>query len=232
MQRKIRIEPIFAKSLFKTTCDNVVTLIQSVLQQGTVVNVSSILLVGGFAECKMVQNALKTAFPTINIILQDDSGVIVLKGAVLFGYKSDIISSRISRYTYGVSCYVPFDKRFHEQKRKIAMKGESYCIKIFDPFMWINTSIQVGHTIIKKEYSTDNKTGCMCRVYITNKDNVMYTDTGECTLLGEFRFSIKNPCREEKELKVTFNFGDTEFSMTVLDLESKCEKKEFFEIQR
>ncbi|VDI34561.1 Hypothetical predicted protein, partial [Mytilus galloprovincialis] len=124
---KMRIEPVFAKSLFKKTCDNVVTLIQSVLQQGTVGNVSSILLVGGFAECKIVQNALITAFPSINIVLQDDSGVIVLKGAVLFGYKSDIISSRIARCTYGISLHSWFNKRIHDQKRKFISKGKKYC---------------------------------------------------------------------------------------------------------
>ncbi|XP_052083884.1 heat shock 70 kDa protein 12B-like [Mytilus californianus] len=69
---KIGIEPLFAKSLFKTTCDNIKALIQSVLQQATASSVSSILLVGGFAECKMVQNALKTVFPSMNIILQED----------------------------------------------------------------------------------------------------------------------------------------------------------------
>ncbi|CAC5405256.1 unnamed protein product [Mytilus coruscus] len=228
---KIRIEPLFAKSLFKTTCDNIIALILSVLQQGTSSNVSSILLVGGFAECKMVQNAMKTVFPSINIILQEDSGVIVLKGAVLFGYKSDIISSRRARYTYGLRKREPFNESIHDKKRKTIIGRKTYCYNIFDPFMDINTSIPLGHTI-EKMYSTHGETGCSFQVYITDSDNVKYTDTGECTLLGEFIFVIKNPECQQKVLKVVFNFGDTEFSMTVLDLESKYEKKEFFEIQR
>ncbi|CAG2249163.1 unnamed protein product [Mytilus edulis] len=158
----MRIEPVFAKSLFTATCDNVISLIQSVLQQGTVSNVSSILLVGGFAECKMIQNSLKTAFPSINIVLQDDSGVIVLKGAVLFGYKSDIISSRIARCTYGTSFHGRFDKRIHDQKRKFISKGKKYCKNVFDPFIRINTSIPLGHKI-EKTYSTDSQTGCWCQ---------------------------------------------------------------------
>ncbi|CAC5405253.1 unnamed protein product [Mytilus coruscus] len=231
---KLRIEPLFAKSLFKTTCDNIIALIQSlsVLQQGRPSNVSSILLVGGFADCKMVQNALKTAFPNINIILQDDSSVIVLKGAVLFGYKSDYISSRIARYTYGISCYMPFNESIHDRKRKIIINGKEKCDNIFCPFLSMNTSIPLGHTIEKYNFSTESPTGCWCQVFITDRNVVMYTDTEECTLLGLFKFSITNHRREIRELKAIFNFGDTEFSMTLLDLESKSEKKKFFEIQR
>ncbi|XP_052083883.1 heat shock 70 kDa protein 12A-like [Mytilus californianus] len=228
---KMRIGPLFVKSLFKTTCDNVITLIQSVLQQGTVVNVSSILLVGGFAECKMVQNALKTAFPGINIILQEDSGLIVLKGAVLFGYKSDFISSRIARYTYGIKAEMPFDENIHDVKRMYISEEKTCCIAIFDPFMEINTSIPLGHTI-KKEYSTDSKNGCVLSVYRTDKENVMYTDTDECTLLGVLDICISNEEGQSRDLEAVFNFGDTEFSVTVIDLKSKSETMEYFEIQR
>lgn len=228
---KMRIDPVFAKSLFKATCDNVIALIQSVLQQGTTSNLSSILLVGGFAECKMVQIALKTAFPNIHIILQDDSGIIVLKGAVLFGYKSDIISSRIARYTYGVSCYMPFNESIHDQKRKVFHNGKTKCRNTFHTFMEINTSIPLGHTN-EKIYSTQEKNGCLIQVYTTGNENVMYTDTEECTLLGEFRICFENQGGKQRELKVEFNFGDTEFSVTVVDLESNSETKQFFEIQR
>ncbi|CAC5405258.1 unnamed protein product [Mytilus coruscus] len=148
---KMRIGPLFVKSLFKTTCDNVITLIQSVLQQGMVANVSSILLVGGFAECKIIQNSLKTAFLSINIVLQDDSGVIVLKGAVLFGYKSNIISSRIARYTYGVSICDYFNESIHDRKRKITQTGKIYCDNIFDPFLKINTSIQKSKKVFNRQ---------------------------------------------------------------------------------
>lgn len=228
---KMRIGPEFAKSLFTATCDNVITLIQSVLQQDTVANVSSILLVGGFAECKMVQNALKTAFPNINITLQDDSGIVVLKGAVLFGYKYDYISSRIARYTYGVRINRIFNENIHDRERKITKEGKVYCKDVFDPFMVINTSIPLGHAI-QKRYSTNNQTGGCLPVFITDKDNVMYTDTGECTLLGKIHTYFSNPERRRRGAKVIFNFGDTEFSVTMVDLESKSEKKEFFEIQR
>ncbi|CAC5405254.1 unnamed protein product [Mytilus coruscus] len=188
---KLRIEPLFAKSLFKTTCDNIIASIQSVLQQGTATNVSSILLVGGFAGCKMVQNALKAAFPGISTVLQDDSSVIVFKGAVLFGYKSDFISSRIARYTYGIELSIPFDKIVHDQKRKELIQGENYCSGIFNPFMKINTSIPKGHKTNQVCY-TECKTGCHYKVYYTDKENVMYTDTGECTLLGEFDIFFTN----------------------------------------
>ncbi|VDI20359.1 Hypothetical predicted protein, partial [Mytilus galloprovincialis] len=226
---KIRIEPVFVQSLFKATCDKVVSSIKSVLHQGAVSNVSNILLVGGFAECKVIQHTIQTAFPNDNIVLQEDSSTVVLKGAVLFGYKSDYISLRIARYTYGLRVWPHFDENIHHKKRRVILEGKKYCNNVFSPFMEINTPIPIGHTI-EKEYQPRSQFSCLYQLYYTESTDVEYTDTGECTLLGEFNMYFSNPDR--KDMKVTFNFGDTEFSMTVLDPETGSERKEFFEIQR
>lgn len=228
---KIRIEPAFVQSLFKATCDNVASLIQSVLQQCThaLPNISNILLVGGFAECKVIQETMNTNFPNESIVLQEDSSTVVLKGAVLFGYKSDYISCRIARYTYGLRIWPHIDENIHHKKRRVILEGKKYCNNVFSPFMEINTPIPIGHTI-EKEYQSRSQFSCLCQLYYTESTDVEYTDTGECTLLGEFNMYFSNPDR--KDMKVTFNFGDTEFSMTVLDPETGSERKEFFEIQR
>ncbi|XP_052083880.1 heat shock 70 kDa protein 12A-like [Mytilus californianus] len=230
---KIRIEPVFVESLFKATCDNVVSLLQSVLQQSAVPNVTKILLVGGFADCKVIQNTMKSAFLNENIILQEDTSTIVLKGAVLFGYTSDYISSRMARYTYGIEIDCHFDDKVHAMEKIKVESGKRYCKNVFSPFMKINTPISVGHTI-EKTYETREQfqRTCLYQVFYTKHENVMYTDTGECSLLGEFTIHFINPTKHTREMKVIFNFGDTEFSLTVIDVESKSEKKEFFELQR
>ncbi|CAC5405247.1 unnamed protein product [Mytilus coruscus] len=228
---KIRIGPMFVKSLFPNTCKTIISVIKSVLQQETVPDISTILLVGGFSECKMIQNAIVTAFPRLNIFLPEDPGLVVLKGAVLFGYKPDFISSRISRYTYGIRVKQPFDETTYDRKRKQIFEGKTYCYNIFKPFMNINTRIPLGHTI-EKLFTTHSKSGCLYEVFYTDRENVKYTDTGECTNMGKINICFLNPDSKKRKMKVVFNFGDTELSVLVVDLESKTEKKEFFEIQR
>lgn len=228
---KMRFKAMFVESLFKATCDNLVSLVQSVLQQCThaLPNISNILLVGGFAECKMIQNTMKTSFPNKTIILQEDSSTVVLKGAVLFGYKSDYISSRIARYTYGLKVWPPFDENNHDKKRKVIWNENAYCDNTLFPFIEINTPVPKGHTI-EKMFGTISTSGARYHFYYTESTDVKYTDTGECSFLGGFDMNFSNPDR--KKMKVTFNFGDTECSVTVLDPESGSERKEFFKNQR
>ncbi|CAG2227834.1 unnamed protein product [Mytilus edulis] len=180
----------------------------SVLQQCThaLPNISNILLVGGFAECKVIQETTNTNFPNENTVLQEDSSTVVLKGV-----------------------WPPFDENIHHKNRRVILEGKKYCNNVFSPFMEINTPIPMGYTI-ETELGTLSPSGCRYQLYYTESIDVEYTDTGECTLLGEFNMYFSNPDR--KDMKVTFNFGDTEFSMTVLDPESGSERKEYFESQR
>ncbi|XP_063417531.1 heat shock 70 kDa protein 12A-like [Mytilus trossulus] len=150
---KLRIDASFALSLFKSTSDNIVSLLKSIVQKRILTDTAGIILVGGFAECKVIQENVQTAFPRQNIILQEDPGSVVLKGAVLFGYKSDYISSRIARHTYGVRKTSHFDKNKYPEHRKTYINGEEKCENVFDTFMEAKTSIALGH-IIEKTYCT------------------------------------------------------------------------------
>jgi hypothetical protein len=65
-------------------------------------NLKMIVLVGGFSGCKIIQENIKSFFPSHRVIVPEDAELAVLKGAVLFGHKPDYIVARIARYTYGV----------------------------------------------------------------------------------------------------------------------------------
>jgi hypothetical protein len=61
---------------------------------------------------KDLDKRLEEAFPSQRVIVPEDSGLSVLKGAVLFGHKPDFISSRISRFTYGVKVAEKYDPTY------------------------------------------------------------------------------------------------------------------------
>jgi hypothetical protein len=48
-----------------------------------------------YSESDMLQNAVKVAYPDLEVFVPVDGGLSVLKGAVIYGHNPNIVSSRI-----------------------------------------------------------------------------------------------------------------------------------------
>lgn len=228
---KFRLEADFAKSLFAETKENITISINDVLYKVGYEAVKHILLVGGFAECKIIQDAIRIAFPDKIITVPEEAGLSVLKGAVLFGYDPFSISSRITRYTYGVDVVKPFDTEKDDVKRRIYVDGKALCENVFQPFMKTNTSVRIG-TEIKQVYNTSEEFQQYhyLPIYYSELDNVNFIDEGSCIKLGEVEVEIPNPTKHLRDVKVIFHFGETELTITAVDQESGKECKTSFGI--
>jgi hypothetical protein len=79
--------------LFTPTIDSIITLMKNTLSNRSTNGVSNILMVGGFSECPLIQEAVQKAFRGKRIIIPEDAGMSVLKGAILFGHRPDYIRS-------------------------------------------------------------------------------------------------------------------------------------------
>ena len=131
---KLRIKSSFFKSLFDDTIQQIRNHIIDILKKPEATDVSRLLLVGGFSESPLIQDAIKKEFPHLRVIVPEEAGMVVLKGAVIYGHKPDSISSRIMRYSYGVRITPDFDSTIHREDKKIMMNGLPYCSDIFSPF--------------------------------------------------------------------------------------------------
>jgi hypothetical protein len=56
-------------------------------------------MVGGFAESKIMQSLVRKAFLDRSIIVPQEAGLVVLKGAVIYGHCPRIVSCRIASKT-------------------------------------------------------------------------------------------------------------------------------------
>ena len=128
---KLRFNADLLIKLFTPTIDSIITLMKNTLSNRSTNGLSTILMVGGFSECPLIQDAVQVAFPGKRIIIPEDAGMSVLKGAVLFGHRPDFIQSRVMKCSYGVKTNIPFDKRRHDVKQKVLMDGEEKCDNIF-----------------------------------------------------------------------------------------------------
>lgn len=212
---KLRVDADVMKNLFQTTINNITTLVNQLLLKPAAHNVPLLLLVGGFAECPLIQSAMKKEFPGKRIIIPEESGLSVLKGAVLFGHKPDYIASRVMRFSYGTDVTVSFDPSFHDICRKIMKHGEEWCNDTFSMIIEKDQSVPVGTKIIKS-YSTanpyQNKMGI--KVFASSERNPSYVDEENCHFIGDATIDIPFPTEEERSVEVHFIFGNTEISMT------------------
>ena len=223
---KMRVDADVMKSLFDKTINNIVSLVKDVLTKLAVKDVPLLLLVGGFAECPLVQSAMENTFPNKRILIPEEAGLSVLKGAVLFGHKPDYIASRVMRFSYGTDVSLLFDPEKHEQHRKYTLNGEDRCDNVFGEIIKQNESVALG-TKVRRRYSTTRpkQSAMHINVYASKKEKPMYVDEDCCVLIGKTKIEIPIRTEEERWVSVEYIFGNTEISMTATeDLHgTKCE---------
>ena len=216
----MRVDADIMKSLFDKTINNIVSLVKDVLRKPAAKNVPLLLLVGGFAECPLVQSAMKRNFPNKRIIIPEEAGLSVLKGAVLFGHKPDYIASRVMRFSYGTDISKLFDADNHEEHRKYicTLDGEARCLNTFGEIIKQNKSVALG-TKVNRSYSTTrpNQDKMPINMYASNKEEPTYVDEDGCVLIGKAEIDIPFPSEEERSVSVEYIFGNTEISMTATE---------------
>ena len=125
VESKMRLDPEFAISLFSKPIDKLVSTITGILHEQTASSISVMILVGGFSESKLVRYHIGKAFPDTRLIILNDPTVAVLKGAVLFGHRPDVVTNRVTQRSYGRKIKPIFNPKIHESSRMVEIDGES-----------------------------------------------------------------------------------------------------------
>lgn len=88
---RLIINADIVKGFFSKAINYIVEHIEQLLLCPGVSNADHILMVGGFSESPMLQNAVKTAFHTKKVIVPDDAAFAVLKGALIISHEYSIV---------------------------------------------------------------------------------------------------------------------------------------------
>jgi hypothetical protein len=92
-RQKLHISPEAFRDLFKPTIASLIRLIGESLDNPKLSDLRTILMVGGFSECELVQDAIRDKIGTsIKLIIPVEAGLAVLKGAVLLGHQPKSVS--------------------------------------------------------------------------------------------------------------------------------------------
>ena len=218
---KLRVDAAFAKDMFSYSINELIKCIRDLFEEADVAVVDTIIVVGGFSECALVQHAFNTSFPTKKIVFPSEAGLVVLKGAVLYGHNPKIVDSRKARFTYGIKSTAMFDPTIHNKKYKFVRNGVEMCNNLFQVYVKKGASVHCGYTISEKHIpSREEVQGgytsfCM---YMSNDVSPTYVTEPSCFFLGTLE--VKMPEDENKAYETSFVFGDTELMLVVRHLHS------------
>lgn len=216
---KMRADIDVMKALYSKPMVDIISQITKVIKQCE--GVSMLLLVGGFSESEMLQHSIRKEFPDKRIIVPEDAGLSVLKGAVLFGQNPDYISSRVMRYTYGYQVKSEFNHNKHPKAKLVMIDGQEMCRYIFSTVKKINEDTSSGTKVTKTILTTTKfQRGLKLPVFASTKEDPMYTDESGCFHIGTVKIEISQPSEDNIYFDVEFNFGNTEFTVTVTERET------------
>ncbi|CAG2203672.1 unnamed protein product [Mytilus edulis] len=220
---KMRFEVDLIKTLFESTIQEIIKLIGEILQRQTARDVPTFLLVGGFSECVLVQDAIQKKFKDKKIVIPDEAEITILKGAVLFGHKPDYITSRILGLTYGIRNCVNFDKEKHGEKR-VLYQGIEKCDDEFNTVLKSGVEVPIGtiktdslRTFMPFQHAMDIEMFC------TREDNPKFVDEDGMRFLGKMTINIPEPSKETRYVDIEYHFGNTELRLKAIDRQSKVE---------
>lgn len=89
--QRLQISPDTFRDLFVPTINSIIKHIDKVLKNPKIEDINIFMVVGGFSECILMQDAMHSYFgQSKTIVIPEEPGSAVIKGAVLFGFQPEV----------------------------------------------------------------------------------------------------------------------------------------------
>ncbi|NWI93890.1 HS12A protein, partial [Pitta sordida] len=222
-QGMLRMSPDAMNALFKPTIDQIVQHLSEVFDKPEVTNVKFLFLVGGFAESPLLQQAVQSAFGArCRVIIPQDVGLTILKGAVLFGLDPAVIKVRRSPLTYGVGVLNRFVEGKHPPEKLLVKDGTRWCTDVFDKFISADQSVALGETVTRSYTpAKPSQLVIVINIYSSEQDNVGFITESGVKKCGTLRLDLTGTdaaVPNRREIKTLMQFGDTEIKAMAIDV--------------
>ncbi|KAH3712391.1 hypothetical protein DPMN_072091 [Dreissena polymorpha] len=89
------------RSFFDASISSIVLHLDDLLHKPENADVEAILMVGCYSESPLLQQTIRKKFNDLKVVIPNEAGLAVLKGAVIYGHDSTVIRERVAKYTYG-----------------------------------------------------------------------------------------------------------------------------------
>ncbi|XP_060578574.1 heat shock 70 kDa protein 12B-like [Ruditapes philippinarum] len=221
---KLRVDVSVVKQWFETPINSVIEHVQHILAKQNMQTVETVLLVGGFGECKLVQDLIQRELKSKKIIIPEEAGLVVLKGAVRFGHYQDTVRSRIMTHTYGMATFQNFDEQKHKNAEVKFINGKKKACNVLRTIIQAGEEVNIGKCVSKGPYTpTDPDETTIC-VYCTEEMYPEYSTDVGCKHIGTLKVAHANGLsKDDNSLQASFIFGDTELLVKAVNIKTKEE---------
>ena len=211
----VRCNAEIAKELFSSTCNAIVDHVLNILHQTAAKGADQILMVGGFCESPMLQDAIQTAFPEMRVIIPQEGGLAVLKGAVIFGHIPKTIAARVCRYTYGIKMYREFREGIDPSAKKHVVSGVAKCRGAFHKLAEVGQMISETDKMegISLQPATSTDKALTLKVFASPEKDPEFVDDPGCMLLGEVVVDCVDKYGKQTTVHTSLVFGGTELEI-------------------
>lgn len=206
----VRMRTEDAKHFFAESITKITEHLKNLFEQTNGRDISTIILVGGYAGSPVLTEGIKSAFPEMRLIIPQEAAYSVLHGAVIYGHDPSFIRQRRSKYTYGIKVFEIFDLSKHAEKYKYEKNGEFRCDKIFSKLLEVDEIVNVGEYQKEKSYILHSygRKGNF-KLYASSSKNVEHVDDNGCFCIG-YILSPGHKFILKESIIVKMRFGETE----------------------
>ncbi|XP_052820668.1 heat shock 70 kDa protein 12B-like isoform X2 [Mya arenaria] len=220
IQGKLLIDNSILLSAFENSVSKIVEHLNFLLGKTELERLDAVVMVGGFSDSKVVQEAIKDVlenYPNVDLIIPENSASAIVHGAVLYGFNPSVISTRKSKYSYGISTSAPFVEELHPLSHRVQRDGSNQCEDIFKVFVKKGEEVIPGQTTATHEFNPspltrENQT---IEVYKSEEDEPPKFVT-ECQKVGLVCFTVPDSDFDVTTVRVDMKFGGTQMTVSAV----------------
>ena len=214
---KIKISVDLFKSLFEISLRKIVDHVSTLLRDENVKKIKAILIVGGYSESPMLQQAIKETFTEINVVIPLCASTSILRGAVIYGYSPISIRERVLKYTYGVGTTRKFKEDIDPEHLQTVTATGQKCY-IFSKHVEKGQTVKCNEAQVEKRYRTTHLFQEIIKfpIYASEDKNIRYID--DCKHIGDIELQLPDPEEHPgRQVVVTMTFSGTEIVVKAVD---------------
>lgn len=124
-----------------------------------------------------------------------------------------------------------YDPEKHSESKRVMIGNVQRCNDVFSSFTRADTSVLAGQKLLEiYKTTTPFQSQMGLQVFSTPFEDPTYIDDDGCSLLGQLNVTVPNPSIDEHQLAVEFHFGNTELSVTAVEIPSMMPCKAVFKL--
>ena len=222
IRRKLQIPKSVISKMIEKVAKKISAHTKDMLNEKGNENIDFIIMVGGFSTSPIVVQLVKDCVPpSIPVLVPEEPELAVVQGAVMYGWRPEIIKSRKSNKTYGINLIMEFRENI-DPEDLVFYDGnnEKMCDNRFDKLITVGDEIEIDQTV-KRVYRPPfhDSTEVIVAICTSEKSNVTYCNERGVSELGSIMIPMPDTTGGmSREVEITVCFGGTEIILSGKDL--------------